>query len=116
MISAILREDSSICAIDLMVLPTTSLPRLATSRVSAVIVLACCAFSAFCRTVEDISSIDDEVFSSTADCDSVRCDRSVVPLEISLDAPATWRAASTMASMVSCSRSAARLKSSLICS
>ncbi len=45
--------------------------------------LAWPALSAFCFTVEVISSIDEAVSSSDEDCCSVRCERFALPEEIS---------------------------------
>ncbi len=83
MMSEILRDDSSIPAIAVTASATTVSPRPAISRASWVSALARCAFSAFCFTVAAISSIEAEVSSRLAACSSVRCDRSVVAVEIS---------------------------------
>ena len=94
----------------------TTLPlRSATSRALPADTLACWAFSAFFFTVTDISCIEAEVSSRLAACSSVRCDRSVVLVEISADALATSRVEETIDSMVSLSLPMVALKSSLIC-
>ena len=101
MMSEILREESSIFAIASTALATTWPPRSATSRVVMADWLACWAFSAFFFTVAEISSIEAEVSSRLAACSSVRCDRSVVLVEISAEALVTSRADATMALIVS---------------
>jgi len=55
--------------------------------------LACWASCAFFFTVSEIVAIEAEVSSRLAACSSVRCDRSVVLVEISEEALATSRAA-----------------------
>jgi hypothetical protein len=72
------------------------------------------ALSADFFTVAAICSIEAEVSSRLAACSSVRCDRSVVLVEISAAALVTSRADPAIAAMVSCSRSIAALKSPLI--
>ena len=84
-ISAIFDELSLISVIVATTRPTTSLPRVATSEALAASVLACCAFSAFCFTVEVNSSMLDAVSSSEAACSSVREDKSTLPEAISLE-------------------------------
>jgi hypothetical protein len=64
---------------------TTVLPRCATSDALAASVLACCAFSAFCRTVEVNSSMLAAVSCSEAACCSVLDDRSWLPDAIWLE-------------------------------
>ena len=91
MMSEILRDESSILAIASTALATTWPPRSATSRVVPADELACLAFSAFFFTVAEISSIEAEVCSRLAACSSVRCDRSVVLVEISAEALVTSR-------------------------
>jgi hypothetical protein len=66
--------------------PTTTPPRTATSEAPIASWLACFAFSLFCFTVEVSSSMLEAVSCRLADCSSVRCDRSVLPLAISLAA------------------------------
>ena len=100
MMSEILRDDSSIFAIAPTALATTSPPRSATSRVVGRRRFACWAFSAFFFTVAEICSIDAEVSSSDAACSSVRCDRSVVAVEISAEALVTSRAEVFTSAMV----------------
>ncbi len=85
---------------------TTAPPRSATSRVLDARSLACLAFSAFFLTVAVISSIDAEVCSRLAACSSVRCDRSVVLVEISAEALLTSLAEILMLPMVAPTRSA----------
>ena len=70
--------------------------------------LACLAFSAFFFTVEVISSIDAEVSSRLAACSSVRCDRSVVLVEISAEAFVTSRPDDFIPTMVELTSSAIR--------
>ena len=94
-------------------LATTWPPRSATSRVAPAEALACWAFSAFFFTVPAISSIEAEVCSRLAACSSVRCDRSVVLVEISAEALVTSRANSVSERTVSCSCSMVALKLSL---
>ena len=109
MMSEILREESSICAMAATALATTWPPRSATSRALPADWLACWAFSAFFFTVAEISSIEAEVCSRLAACSSVRCDRSVVLVEISADALVDLAAARLMSAMVSPMRSAVAL-------
>ena len=71
--------------------------------------VGCCAFSAFFFTVAAISSIEAEVSSRLAACSSVRCDKSVVLLEISAAALVTSRADILISPMVWPTRSAAVL-------
>ncbi len=78
-------------------------------------VLACWAFSAFFFTVAEISSIEAEVFSRLAACSSVRCDRSVVPAEISRGALATSPVPPLIWDTMVVSFSAMPLASSLSC-
>src|SRR5262245_40824519 len=78
MISAILRELSSIRAIASTACATTVPPRSATSRVSAANELACWALSAFRVTVLASSCIELEISSRFAACSSVRWERSAV--------------------------------------
>ena len=73
-------------------MPATSPPRSAAFCVDNADCCARCAFSAFLRTVAEISSIEAEVSSRLAACSSVRCDRSVVAIAISLEALVTSRA------------------------
>ena len=113
MMSEILREELSIWPMASTALATTSPPRLATSRALAADWLACCAFSAFFFTVTAISSIEAEVSSRLAACSSVRCDRSVVLVEISADAFVTSRVAALMSPTVVPIRSADMLALSL---
>ena len=68
--------------------------------------LACWAFSAFFFTVAEICSMDAEVSSRLAACSSVRCDRSVVLVEISAEALVTSRADCLISAMVEPIRSA----------
>ena len=96
-------------------LATTWPPRSATSRVALADWLACCAFSAFFFTVAEISSIEAEVCSRLAACSSVRCDRSVVLVEISAEALVTSRADALISAMVAPIRSAILLALSLSC-
>ena len=67
----------------------------------AVTWLALRALSALFFTVEEISSIEAEVRSRLAACSSVRCDRSVVLVEISIAALATSPLDSAIALIVS---------------
>nr|WP_317615387.1 hypothetical protein [Halomonas elongata] len=60
--------------------PTTWPPCSAVREASAASWLACWAFSAFCPTVEDSSSMLDAVSSREAACCSVRDERSLLPL------------------------------------
>ena len=62
--------------------------------------LACCAFSAFFFTVADSSSIAAEVSSRLAACSSVRCERSVVLVEISAEALVTSRPEALISAIV----------------
>ena len=62
--------------------------------------LACWAFSAFFLTVADSSSIAAEVSSRLAACSSVRCDRSVVLVEISAEALVTSRPEALISAIV----------------
>ncbi|MNT17364.1 hypothetical protein D3C72_1525080 [compost metagenome] len=66
---------------------------------------ACCALSAFWRTVEISSSIDEATSSSEPACCSVRCDKSRLPVAISVEAVAMlsvpWRTLPTMAARLS---------------
>ena len=94
---------------------TTSPPRSATSRVPTANPLAWWALSAFFFTVAEICSIEAEVSSKPAACSSVRCDRSVVLVEISAAVLATSRVEIAIALTVSCSCAIVVLKSSLIC-
>nr|WP_245416775.1 hypothetical protein [Undibacter mobilis] len=115
MMSAILREESSILAMAATVLAATSPPRSATPQAVAARSLACLAFSAFFRTVAVISSIDAEVSSRLAACSSVRCDRSVVLVDISAEALLISLVAALMVLMVSPKRSTIKLAASEIC-
>ena len=90
--SEILPEEDSICAMASTALATTWRPRSATPRVVPADSLACWALSAFFFTVAEICSIEAEVSSRLAACSSVRCDRSIVLVDISADALATSRA------------------------
>ena len=63
--------------------------------------MACWAFSAFFFTVAEISSIEAEVSSRPAACSSVRCDRSVVDVEISAAAFETSRAVALICEITS---------------
>ena len=112
MMSEILREESSILAMASTAWATTWPPRSATSRVALADVLASCAFSAFFFTVLAISSIEAEVCSRLAACSSVRCDRSVVLVEISAEALVTSAADALISAMVAPIRSAIVLASS----
>src|SRR5882757_2471086 len=114
MMSEILREDSSIRAIALTALATTWPPRSATSRVPLADWLACWAFSAFFFTVTEMCSIEAVVSARLAPCSSVRCERSVVLVEISAAALATSRVEAAIEPMVSLICAIAVLKSSLI--
>ena len=116
MMSEILREDSSIRAIALDRLGhhlAAAIGDLAGARRPNW--LACWAFSAFFFTVAEICSIEAEVSSRLAACSSVRCDRSVVLVEISAEALVTSRADDLMPAIVSCILPMAELKLSLIC-
>ncbi|AIO45545.1 methyl-accepting chemotaxis sensory transducer domain protein [Burkholderia cepacia] len=84
--SAIFDELWPISVIVSTTRPTTELPRCATSDAFAASVLACCAFSAFRRTVDVNSSIVAAVSCSDAACSSVRWLRSRLPDAISLTA------------------------------
>ncbi len=87
MMSAIFAELSLMPCIVSTTRPTTALPFSATSDALAASVLACCALSAFCLTVEVSSSMLAAVSSSDAACCSVRWLRSVLPVAISFAAP-----------------------------
>ena len=113
MMSEILREDSSIRDIASTAWATTSPPRVRNLAGAVADWLACWAFSAFFFTVAEISSIDAEVCSRLAACSSVRCDRSVVLVEISAEAFATSPAAALILPMVSDRRVAVVLALSL---
>ncbi len=76
--------------------------------------LAACAFSAFFFTVAEICSIEAEVCSRLAACSSVRCERSVVLVEISFEALVTSCAEDLMPVIVSCILPIAALKLSRI--
>ena len=104
MMSAILRELSSIWPIVPITRFTTSLPVRAISDALFASPLACRALSAFCFTVAVNCSMLAAVSSSEAACSSVRCDRSSLPAEIwrladAID-PADWR----IPPIVACSR------------
>ena len=86
MMSTIFLEDSLMEAMVTTTLFTTSPPFIATSRAPIPNWLACLAFSALCFTVEDSSSIEEAVSSRLAACSSVRCERSLLPVAISLAA------------------------------
>jgi hypothetical protein len=53
---------------------------------ASALAFACWAFSAFFFTIDEICSIDADVSSRLAACSSVRCERSVVAVEISAGA------------------------------
>ncbi|KGS00044.1 hypothetical protein X948_3588 [Burkholderia pseudomallei MSHR5608] len=89
MISAIFDERSLMSFIVSTTRSTTELPRSATSDAFDASPLACCAFSAFCRTVDVSSSMLAAVSCSDAACSSVREDRSRLPAAIWPDAVAT---------------------------
>jgi len=74
--------------------------------------VACCAFSAFFFTVTAISSIEAEVCSRLAACCSVRWDKSVVLIDISLAALVISRAAALSSATVAAIRSASRWRRS----
>nr|WP_277753919.1 hypothetical protein [Roseomonas nepalensis] len=86
MMSLILRLDWVMPSIVRTTSVTTSPPRVAVSEAEAASLFACCALSAFCRTVLVSSSRLAEVSSRLAACSSVRCDRSVLPIAISREA------------------------------
>ncbi len=83
MMSAILRELALISSMVETTPRTTSPPREARSAALAASALAWRAFSELLVTVEVICSMLAAVFSSDADCCSVRDDRSRLPLAIS---------------------------------
>ncbi len=83
-ISTILRELSEIpCIVD-TTLPTTSPPCVATSEAFIAMRLASRAFSALLRTASVNSSMLAEVSSSDDACCSVRPERSILPVAISV--------------------------------
>ena len=88
MMSTIFFADSLICSIVCTTSDTTLPPRCATSDALIASWLAWPAFSAFWRTVEVSSSIDDAVSSSEDACCSVRDDRSRLPAAICPEAVA----------------------------
>lgn len=82
-ISAILAELALMSVIVSTIRPTAELPRCATSDALLARPLACCALSAFRRTVEVSCSMLDAVSCNDAACCSVRDDRSWLPDAIS---------------------------------
>ncbi|KGD50068.1 hypothetical protein DO72_6787 [Burkholderia pseudomallei] len=83
MMSATFDELVAMSCIVVTTWPTTSPPCVAMSDALTASWLACRAFSAFWRTVPVSCSMLDAVSCSEAACDSVRADRSALPLEIS---------------------------------
>ncbi len=83
MMSAIFLEDCLMSAMAATAWFTTTPPRSAWSRAARASWLAWAALSAFCLTVVVISSIEEAVSSSDADCSSVRRERLPLPVEIS---------------------------------
>ena len=83
MMSAMRLDDSEIADIVSTTLPTTSPPCEATSTAPIASWLAWRALSAFWRTVEVSSSIEEAVSSRDAACCSVRRERSSLPAAIS---------------------------------
>ena len=81
-------------------LATTAPPLPATSAAEITISLACRALTAFWLTVAVSSSIEAAVCSSELACDSVRADRSTLPLAISEEARAMVSALRRISPMV----------------
>jgi len=115
MMSTILRDDSLIESIVTTTWLTTAPPLPATSDAPMASWLACLALSAFCLTVEVISSMLLAVSSRLLACSSVRCDRSLLPAAISFDAVLIVSVASLI-SPTSCLRLVTvPLTASLVC-
>ncbi len=92
MMSLILADDALIASIVPTTCSITAPPRAATLDAASASTLAWRALSAFWRTVEVSSSIEDAASSSADACCSVRLDRSWLPT-------ATWPAATAMVSV-----------------
>ena len=86
MISAIFLDEASMSAMVLTTRPTTSPPCAATPAAFNTRRLAWSALSAFCLTVAVSSSMEAAVSSSAAACCSVRRERSLLPVAISVAA------------------------------
>ncbi|MNQ57919.1 hypothetical protein D3C85_720900 [compost metagenome] len=122
MMSTILRDESLMASMVSTTLPTTAPPLTATPEAFSASWFACWALSAFCRTVDVSSSIDDAVSSSELACSSVREDRSRLPLAISDDAVAmvsvplrTWPTMLTRLEFMSFSARSSWPVSSVVC-
>ena len=122
MMSTILREESLMASMVCTTLSTTAPPFTATPEALSASWFACWALSAFCRTVDVSSSIDDAVSSSELACSSVREDRSRLPLAICDDAvaivsvpPRTWPTMFTRLEFMSFSACSSWPVSSVVC-
>ncbi|MNX04367.1 hypothetical protein D3C86_339550 [compost metagenome] len=88
MMSTILRDEALMVSMVPITCATTAPPWRATAEADCASSFACTALPAFCVTVEVNSSIEAAVSSSELACISVRADKSILPLAISLDAVA----------------------------
>ncbi|MCW0414603.1 hypothetical protein NB689_000357 [Xanthomonas sacchari] len=114
MMSPMRRDEDAMPSIVLTTWPTTLPPCTATAAAPAARRLACCAYSAFCLTVEVSSSIDAAVSSRLAACCSVRRDRSSLPAAISAAAASIAADECWMRPTISVRRATVALASSRI--